>query len=159
MPYPDGSYDGRAFSNNEEKGTVSPSLKNILKEVEDDVYNGFMLHQNPDLKRWEDQGVFLMNRVLTVVKGKANSHQNIGWEKFTNVVISTLSNNFNNIVFMLWGGNARAVDRFINEKNNLVLRTGHPSPLSANRGYWFGNKHFSKANKYLKDNNIQEIIW
>jgi uracil-DNA glycosylase len=158
-PYVRGEYDGKAFSNSEDLGKVSPSLKNILKEVEDDVYDGLNLNGSSDLTRWEQQGVFLMNRSLTVREGASNSHLYIKWHEFTNMVISKLSETYPEIVFMLWGANARSVNKYISTNRHLILETGHPSPLSANKGYWFGNKHFSKANSFLKEVGKTTIIW
>ena len=158
-PYPDGSYHGMAFSNDGLKSKISPSLQNILKEVEDDVYDGFQLNQNPDLTRWQEQGVFLLNKVLTVRKNKPGSHRGVGWEEFTAQTIRVLNAKRSNLVFMLWGGEARRFSIYVNRTNHLVLGSGHPSPLSANRGYWFGNKHFTQANDYLRANNMKQIIW
>jgi uracil-DNA glycosylase len=159
LPYHGGEYQGRAFSNRESLGKISPSLRNILKEIEDDIYDGFNINQNPDLLRLEEQGVFLINKVLTVRKKSPNSHKGIGWEEFISKVISTLSDTQNNLVFMLWGNNAKAIKPAIDEKKHLILESGHPSPMSANMGYWFGNKHFSKANEYLELNKKDKIIW
>lgn len=157
-PYHDGSYDGRAFSNNNDSLKVSPSLRNILKEVEDDIYDGLQIEKDSCLKRWEDQGVFLVNRVLTVRAGKPGSHINIGWEEFTSNVIRKLSSNYSNIVFMLWGKNAKSIIPDITG-DHLILESGHPSPMSANQGLWFGNKHFSQANEYLGKHKKTKIIW
>jgi len=158
-PYHDGSYDGRAFSNATDTLKISPSLKNILKEIEDDIYNGLHLDYDPCLERLEKQGVFLMNKVLTVRAGKPGSHKGIGWEEFTDRVISRLSESNKNIVFLLWGADARKVMPRIIGQDHLILTSGHPSPLSANQGYWFGNKHFSETNAYLKKHNKKEIKW
>lgn len=159
-PYPDGSYDGRAFSNTDKK-KISPSLVNILKEVREDVYDGWEMYQDPCLKRWEDQGVFLINRVLTVREGEPGSHRSMGWEIFTGESIKRLSETQNNIVFLLWGGQAHKIEKYISNKENkhLILKSGHPSPLSANKGGWFGNKHFSKTNNYLLKNGMDYIEW
>lgn len=158
-PYHDGSYDGRAFSNTKSSNKISPSLKNIFKEIEVDIYNGLRLDQDPCLDRWERQGVFLINRVLTVRAGFPGSHRNIGWEEFTSQVVKRLSEVQDHLVFLLWGADARKVMPNIVSKNHLVLISGHPSPLSANQGYWFGNKHFSKTNAYLKKHKKKEINW
>lgn len=157
-PYHDGSYDGRAFSNSNKSSGISPSLRNILKEVEDDIYKGLNLNQDPCLKRWESQGVLLMNRTLTVRAGQAGSHRHLGWEAFTNKIISRLSETSENLVFMLWGADARSVMPKITG-NHLILTSGHPSPLSANQGFWFKNKHFSQANEYLEKHNKLKITW
>lgn len=158
-PYHDGSYDGRAFSNPSDRLNPSPSLRNIFKEIEDDIYKGLHLDVDPCLERWEEQGIFLMNRVLTVRAGQPGSHRGIGWEEFTGKVISELSESYKNIVFLLWGADARKSMPYIIGLDNLVLTSGHPSPLSANQGHWFGNEHFSQTNAYLKKHNKKEITW
>ena len=158
-PYANGAYHGMAFSNRNDYDYISPSLKNILKEVEDDIYHGLNLNEEKDLTRWQEQGVFLLNRVLTVRAGKPGSHFNIGWEHFTTQTIIKLSELKDNIVFMLWGNKAKEMKKYIDQNKHLVLESGHPSPLSANKGLWFGNKHFSKCNKFLKEHNKNEIIW
>ncbi len=159
-PYHDGSYDGRAFSNSiKDTLKLSPSLRNILKEVENDIFDDFMVNYDGDLSRWEKQGVFLMNRVLTVRKGLPNSHANIGWERFTSKIISLISNDFDNVVFMLWGAKARSAKKLIDLNKHFVLESAHPSPMSANQGGWFGNKHFSSANKYLVEHKKDKINW
>ncbi len=134
-----------------------PSLKNILKEINQDL--GFEIPKSGNLEAWAKQGVLLLNATLTVEEGKAGSHQKIGWEKFTNAVISELSIQKSGLVFLLWGGFAKGKAKFIKGANHLVLQTGHPSPLSANRGYWFGNKHFSQANTFLLKNNKVPVDW
>ena len=136
---------------------IPPSLVNIFKEIEDDL--GILSPNNGDLTRWSKQGVLLLNSTLTVRENSAGSHQNKGWENFTDKIIQTISSKKNNIVFMLWGNYAKSKSSLINQDKHLILKSGHPSPLSANKGLWFGNKHFSKANNYLKSNNIPEIIW
>lgn len=134
-----------------------PSLRNIFKEIEDDL--GRKTPSTGNLQRWADQGVLLLNATLTVRAHQAGSHQNQGWEEFTDKVIKTVSSNKEGIVFMLWGGYAKKKSRFIDSSKHLILTSGHPSPLSANRGYWFGNKHFSKANDYLKNKGKEPIDW
>jgi len=158
-PYHDGSYDGRAFSNSGKNMKMSPSLNNIIKEIENDIYNGLLLDKDPSLERLENQGVFLLNRVLTVEKGKPNSHKGLGWEEFTARVIEELSSNYKNLVFMLWGNSSKTIEKYIKANDHLILKSGHPSPMSANQGLWFGNKHFSLANKYLASKGINEIKW
>tara|TARA_B100000575_G_scaffold241400_1_gene204444 strand:- start:705 stop:1373 length:669 start_codon:yes stop_codon:yes gene_type:complete len=148
--------NGLAFSV-PEKTAHPPSLINIFKEVEGDL--NIKYPSSGDLMRWVNQGVLLLNSTLTVRRSRPGSHQNKGWEDFTDEIINTVSSKKNNIVFMLWGNYAKNKSKLINHDKHLVLCSGHPSPLSANRGYWFGNKHFSKANKYLKENNIVEINW
>ena len=125
-----------------------PSLINILKELQQDV--GKPYPRSGSLLPWASQGVLLLNATLTVRAGQAGSHQKQGWEKFTDAVIEKLSSNKTGLVFMLWGNYAKQKGKHINRNKHLVLEAGHPSPLSANRGLWFGNKHFSKANAYLK---------
>lgn len=134
-----------------------PSLTNIFKELESDV--GKPYPQEGDLTHWADQGVLLLNATLTVRQGQAASHQNRGWETFTDQVIRRLSEDREGVVFMLWGGYARKKGSIIDSSRHLVLQSGHPSPLSANRGYWFGNRHFSKANAYLRKQGKQQIDW
>jgi len=134
-----------------------PSLINIFKEIESDLNKPVPATGN--LERWADQGVLLLNATLTVRAHQAGSHQKKGWEKFTDNVIKLISDKKENVVFMLWGGYAKKKAKLIDETKHLVLETGHPSPLSANRGYWFGNKHFSEANEYLKENGKKEIDW
>ncbi len=148
--------NGLAFSVNEGIN-IPPSLKNILKEVKSDT--GKTSINNGDLSIWATQGVFLLNSILTVVENKPLSHKGIGWEDFTNEVIKIISKNASNIVFLLWGNNAKNKIKFIDKQKNRVLISGHPSPLSANRGYWFNNKHFSQTNNYLISKNKTPIIW
>lgn len=148
--------NGLAFSV-PEKTAHPPSLINIFKEVEGDL--NIKYPSSGDLMRWVNQGVLLLNSTLTVRRSRPGSHQNKGWEDFTDEIINTVSSKKNNIVFMLWGNYAKNKSKLINHDKHLVLCSGHPSPLSANRGYWFGNKHFSKANQYFKENNIVEIKW
>ncbi|MGX1024170.1 uracil-DNA glycosylase [Psychroflexus sp. MBR-150] len=134
-----------------------PSLENIFKSIQQDL--GKEIPNSGDLSSWAKQGVLLLNATLTVRAHQAGSHQNKGWESFTNTVISKLSENHENLVFMLWGGFAKRKSTLIDKQKHLVLTSGHPSPLSANRGYWFGHKHFSEANNYLLENNKSAIEW
>ena len=134
-----------------------PSLVNIFKELESDL--GKPYPQSGNLEHWADQGVLLLNATLTVRAHQAGSHQNKGWEKFTDAVIEYLSREKEHLVFMLWGGYAKKKGMRIDRSKHLVLTSGHPSPLSANRGYWFGNKHFSKANAYLQQMGKQPVNW
>lgn len=136
---------------------VPPSLENIYKELKTDL--NFDIPAHGDLTKWAEQGVFLLNASLTVRAHNANSHQKIGWQKFTDAVIRTLSREREGIIFMLWGGFAKKKASLIDEDKHHVLLSGHPSPLSANRGYWFGNKHFSKANEILKNEGKEPIDW
>lgn len=134
-----------------------PSLENIFKEIEQDI--GTSRPNSGDLTRWADQGILLLNATLTVRAHQAGSHQGKGWEKFTNRVIESLSAKKENLVFLLWGGFAKKKQSLIDKNKHLILTSGHPSPLSANKGYWFGNKHFSKTNEYLAANGLKGINW
>ena len=148
--------NGLAFSVNKGQN-LPPSLKNIFKEISIDMDT--TVRNNGDLIDWSKQGVLLLNSILTVEDGKPGSHSKIGWERFTDEVIRIISKEKSNIVFMLWGGFAKKKEKLIFDNNHLILKTGHPSPLSANRGFWFGNKHFSLCNRFLKENNSNEIKW
>jgi len=134
-----------------------PSLINILKELSEN-YNTFY-PATGNLEAWAKQGVLLLNATLTVEEAKAGSHQKKGWEIFTDAVIKMVSDKKENVVFLLWGGYARKKTKLIDTEKHYVLESGHPSPLSANRGYWFGNKHFIKTNEYLTSKNILKIDW
>ena len=134
-----------------------PSLNNIFKEISTDLES--VTRTDGDLIDWSNQGVMLLNSVLTVESGLPGSHANRGWEIFTDNVIRKISDKKENIVFMLWGGYAKKKESLIRNNNHLILKSGHPSPLSANKGYWFGNKHFSKCNDYLIKNNLSPIKW
>ena len=148
--------NGLAFSV-PENITHPPSLVNIFKEIQQDLNTVYP--SNGDLMTWVKQGVLLLNSTLTVKKNSPGSHQNKGWEDFTDEIINIISLRKKNVVFLLWGNYAKKKSKLIDQNKHLILSSGHPSPLSANRGYWFGNKHFSKANQYLKENNIVEIEW
>ena len=134
-----------------------PSLINIFKEIQDDINIDYP--KCGDLSSWGKQGVLLLNSTLTVEEGKPGSHQNKGWETFTDEIIKDISNCKKNIVFMLWGNYSKMKSKLIDGSKHLILTSGHPSPMSANRGYWFGNKHFSKANKYLIKQKRESIQW
>lgn len=134
-----------------------PSLINIFREIETDL--GIPYPKSGNLERWAKQGVLLLNATLTVESGKAGSHQKHGWETFTDQVIKSISDNKENIIFLLWGGFAKKKIKLIDTTKHHVLTSGHPSPLSANRGYWFGNKHFSKTNEILMDQIGSKIRW
>lgn len=136
---------------------LPPSLQNIFKEINNDL--GKPMPQSGDLTRWARQGVLLLNATLTVRAHQAASHQRHGWEQFSDAVISTLSSQCDHLVFILWGGYARSKASLIDRSRHMVLESVHPSPLSANRGGWFGNHHFSKCNAYLRKHGIQEIDW
>ena len=134
-----------------------PSLINIFKEIETDLGNAYPKSGN--LEHWAQQGVLLLNATLTVEAGLAGSHQKQGWETFTDAVIQNISSKRVNVVFLLWGGFAKKKIKLIDTSKHHVLTSGHPSPLSANRGYWFGNKHFSQTNQILKNLGESEINW
>ena len=152
----EGQAHGLCFSVN--KGVaMPPSLINIFKEIESDLKLPFP--ENGNLERWATQGVLLLNATLTVRAHEAGSHQKKGWEQFTDAVISLISAEKENVVFLLWGGFAKKKGAKINSDKHHILTSGHPSPLSANRGYWFGNKHFSKTNKYLETKGLKLIQW
>ncbi|WP_422104398.1 uracil-DNA glycosylase [Winogradskyella sp.] len=151
-----GQANGLCFSVND--GVPHPpSLINIFREIEQDL--GIAYPKTGNLMPWAAQGVLLLNATLTVRAHQAGSHQNKGWEQFTNAVIHRISERKKNIVFLLWGGFAKKKKQLINTSLNNVLETGHPSPLSANRGYWFGNKHFSKTNSLLQQAGLPAIDW
>jgi uracil-DNA glycosylase len=135
---------------------LPPSLINIFKEIESDM--GYKPHASGNLERWASQGVLLLNATLTVRAYQAGSHQRKGWEEFTNSVIRVISNEKKNLVFFLWGSYAQKKGETIDRSRHLVLESVHPSPLSAERGF-FGNKHFSRCNNYLKENGIVPIDW
>jgi len=151
-----GQANGLCFSVND--GIAQPpSLVNIFKEIQNDT--GSAMPQSGNLERWADQGVLLLNATLTVRAHQAGSHQGQGWEQFTDRVMEIVSAEKENVVFMLWGGYAKKKASKIDSSKHLILTSGHPSPLSANRGYWFGNKHFTKANDYLKAHGKKLIEW
>lgn len=147
---------GLCFSVN--KGVpIPPSLRNIYKELAKDVE--FSIPNHGYLLNWAKQGVFLLNATLTVRANTAGSHQKRGWETFTDAVIKSISNNNSGVIFLLWGGFAKGKQNLIDKNKHYILSSVHPSPLSANRGGWFGNKHFSQTNKILADNNKLRIDW
>jgi uracil-DNA glycosylase len=137
--------------------SLPPSLQNIYKEIESDlgIKKDFL---SGNLESWARQGVFLLNAILTVVAHTPTSHRNKGWEDFTDAVIKKISDERENIVFMLWGSYARSKKNLIDETRHLILESPHPSPFSVHSGF-FGCKHFSKCNKYLASHNKKEIIW
>ena len=134
-----------------------PSLVNIFKEIELDL--GTPMPSSGDLTRWAEQGVLLLNATLTVRAHQAASHQRKGWEEFTDAAIRALNAGRDHLVFILWGGYARSKKQLIDSSRHLVLESVHPSPLSANRGGWFGNHHFSRCNAYLVQHGEQPIAW
>lgn len=133
-----------------------PSLQNIFKEIHDDI--GTPVPMSGDLSRWAHQGVLLLNATLTVRAHQAGSHQNKGWEQFTDAVIHRLAQDREHLVFILWGAYAQRKGEFVDRSRHLVLQSPHPSPLSAHRGF-FGNRHFSRANEYLVAHGIEPILW
>lgn len=135
---------------------IPPSLRNIYKELQNDL--GCYIPNNGFLKSWTKEGILLLNTVLTVREGTPNSHKNKGWEIFTDKVISLLNEREKPIVFILWGNNAISKEKLITNKNHLILKSVHPSPLSASRGF-FGSKPFSKTNDFLKSINEEPINW
>lgn len=150
-----GQAHGLCFS--VQKGTaIPPSLQNIYKEIYSDL--GIPPANHGYLKKWADSGVLLMNTVLTVREGQANSHRGMGWEIFTDRVIELLNQRDKPIVFLLWGGNAKQKMRLITNPNHLILQAAHPSPLSAYNGF-FGCRHFSKANEFLTANGMTPVDW
>ena len=147
--------NGLSFSVNK-SFPIPPSLKNIFKELFDDL--GIQPPNTGCLERWSNQGVLLLNTYLTVEKGKPGSHRNVGWERFTDYVLSKLSENKKNIVYLLWGKHAQEKAKIINRANNKIIMSAHPSPYSANYGF-FGSRPFSKANDFLVNTNQTKINW
>ncbi|MEN8965527.1 MAG: uracil-DNA glycosylase [Polaribacter sp.] len=137
--------------------THPPSLINIFKEITADL--GKEYPQSANLEKWAKQGVLLLNATLTVREHEAGSHQKQGWERFTDEVIKQISKEKESVIFLLWGGFAKKKTKLIDKTKHHILESGHPSPLSANRGYWFGNQHFSKANAILTDLEKQQVAW
>ena len=163
-----GQAEGLCFSVKD--GTeLPPSLVNIFKEVKADTGAVPQLSEtalsmgkrmyNGSLRRWAAQGVLLLNATLTVREHQAGSHQRHGWETFTDAVIKAVSDRKEHVVFILWGGYARSKKSLVDSSRHLVLESVHPSPLSANRGGWFGNRHFSRCNEYLTAHNLPAIEW
>lgn len=150
-----GEAHGLSFS--VQKGIkVPPSLKNIYKELESDL--GIPPYENGDLTKWANQGVLLLNAVLTVEKDKPASHKNLGWERLTDYIIKTLNNKDEPIVFILWGNFAKDKQKLITNPKHLVITSAHPSPFSANHGF-FGSKPFSKTNQFLESKKETPINW
>ncbi len=151
-----GQAHGLSFSVLPGKADTPPSLQNIYKELNDDL--GCYIPNNGYLKKWADQGVLMLNTVLTVRAHAANSHQGKGWEQFTDAIIQAVNKKDEPVVYMLWGRPAQMKRSMLNNPKHLVLTAPHPSPLSAYRGF-FGCKHFSKANEFLKANGLEPIDW
>ncbi|HHF6567729.1 TPA: uracil-DNA glycosylase [Haemophilus influenzae] len=147
---------GLAFSVKPEVA-IPPSLLNIYKELTQDI-SGFQMPSNGYLVKWAEQGVLLLNTVLTVERGMAHSHANLGWERFTDKVIAVLNEHREKLVFLLWGSHAQKKGQIIDRTRHFVLTAPHPSPLSAHRGF-FGCRHFSKTNSYLESNGMKPIDW
>lgn len=156
-PYPTkGHANGLCFSVEEHVRPLPKSLSNIFKEINDDL--GKSIPPNGNLERWAKQGVLLLNSTLTVQEGLPNSHAGKGWEQFTAAVVRKVANSNTNVVYLLWGSKAQEKIAFIDQANNLILTSAHPSPLAAYRGF-FGCKHFSAANNYLTSKGKQAINW
>jgi uracil-DNA glycosylase len=156
-PYPTkGHAHGLCFSVERNIKPFPKSLINIFKEIENDLNVTFP--ENGNLERWAEQGVLLLNSVLTVEEGKADSHSKKGWEKFTDAIIQKLNEQTEGVVYLLWGSKAQEKAHKVNTEKNLVLKSVHPSPLSSYRGF-FGCKHFSQSNEYLIKMNKEPIIW
>lgn len=151
-----GQANGLCFSVNDGIA-FPPSLINIFKEIEQDL--GKPIPSTGNLERWAKQGVLLLNATLTVRESMAGSHQKKGWETFTDAVIDAISQHNEKVVFLLWGGFAKKKGAKIDRNKHFVLESGHPSPLSANRGLWFGNKHFSQTNVILDEVGKEGIVW
>jgi uracil-DNA glycosylase len=153
----EGEANGLCFSVNDSV-KIPPSLRNIFRELNDDFGTVF-LPTSGNLERWAKQGILLLNATLSVRKDNPNSHKHLKWNVFTDAVIETISKEKEHVVFLLWGSFAHKKGLKIDRTKHFVLECGHPSPMSANQGKWFGNKHFSKTNTYLKTNGIKEINW
>ena len=156
-PYPAPNVaNGLCFSVNSEK-PIPASLKNIYTEIATSLNTIPPVYG--DLTSWASQGVLLLNSILTVRANEPGSHKKQGWEQFTDAIIKNISEKRKNVVFMLWGGYAKKKGAKINAQKHYVLESGHPSPLSANRGFWFGNNHFNLCNNYLEKNELLPIKW
>ncbi|MFH6996498.1 uracil-DNA glycosylase [Flavobacterium sp. FlaQc-57] len=153
----EGEANGLSFSVNDNV-KIPPSLRNIFKEINMDLDSIFM-PTSGNLEKWAKQGVLLLNASLTVRKDSPNSHKHLKWNLFTDAVIQAISDRKENIVFLLWGGFAQKKGLKIDRSKHYILESGHPSPMSANQGKWFGNKHFSQTNSFLKSKGIKEIKW
>ena len=151
-----GQAHGLSFSVNDGV-PFPPSLQNIFKEIQADL--GTPIPASGDLTRWAQQGVLLLNASLTVRAHQANSHSRLGWQQFTDAAIRALAAHREHLVYLLWGGYARGKSSMIDRQKNLVLESVHPSPLSANRGGWFGNHQFSQCNAYLQQHGKEPIVW
>ncbi len=152
-----GEANGLCFSVNDGVA-IPPSLKNIFTEINSE-YDRILFPTSGNLERWAKQGVLLLNAGLTVRKDEANSHKYLKWNVFTDAVIDLINQKSENVVFLLWGSFAQKKGKLIDREKHLVLESGHPSPLSANRGMWFGNNHFKLTNAYLREKGKEEIEW
>ena len=148
--------NGLSFSVNDGV-SIPPSLQNIFKEIRDDLE--IVIPKSGNLERWAEQGVLLLNSTLTVRAGEAGSHQKKGWETFTDAIIKCISDQKQDVVFMLWGKYAQDKGVVIDASKHLILKAKHPSPMAANYGGWFGTKHFSQANNYLISKGLEPIKW
>jgi len=153
----EGEANGLCFSVNDNV-KIPPSLLNIFKEINLD-FDTVFLPTSGNLERWAKQGILLLNASLTVRKDLPNSHKHLKWNVFTDAVIKKISDENSNIVFLLWGNFAIQKEKLIDQSKHKILKSGHPSPMSANQGKWFGNKHFSQTNDYLKSIGKPEIQW
>ncbi|RED27199.1 uracil-DNA glycosylase [Flavobacterium cutihirudinis] len=153
----EGEANGLSFSvNNDVK--IPPSLRNIFREINTD-FDSIFMPTSGNLEKWAQQGVLLLNASLTVRKDSPNSHKHLKWNLFTDAVIQAISDQKENVVFLLWGSFAQKKGSKIDRSKHYILESGHPSPMSANQGKWFGNKHFSQTNDFLKSKGIKEIDW
>ncbi len=152
-----GEANGLCFSVNDGVA-IPPSLKNIFTEINTE-YDRILFPTSGNLERWAKQGILLLNAGLTVRKDEANSHKHLKWNVFTDAVIDLINEQSENVVFLLWGSFAQKKGKLIDRNKHLVLESGHPSPLSANRGMWFGNNHFKLTNAYLREKGKSEIEW
>ena len=152
-----GEANGLCFSVNDGVA-IPPSLKNIFQEINSE-YDRILFPTSGNLERWSKQGVLLLNAGLTVRKDAANSHKHLKWDLFTDAVIDLINQKSENVVFLLWGSFAQKKGKLIDREKHLVIESGHPSPLSANRGFWFGNNHFKIANEYLRVKGRGKVEW
>ena len=153
----EGEANGLSFSVNDGV-KIPPSLRNIFRELTDDL-GAIFTPTSGNLEAWAKQGVLLLNATLSVRKDSPNSHKHLAWSRFTDAVIEKLASEKQQLVFLLWGSFAQKKGNKIDRKQHLVLESGHPSPMSANQGKWFGNKHFSQTNAYLTSKGLQPIDW
>jgi uracil-DNA glycosylase len=153
----EGEANGLSFSVNDNV-KIPPSLRNIFKEINTD-FDSIFMPTSGNLKNWAQQGVLLLNASLTVRKDSPNSHKHLKWNLFTDAVIQSISDQKENVVFLLWGSFAQKKGSKIDRSKHHILESGHPSPMSANQGKWFGNKHFSQTNDFLRSKGLKEIEW